>query len=74
MSGSKDFTIEQAVAWVAQEAGRHETKESIETRIAIEEKQKVLFANLGGRFPNSDMAHGKLIELLHVKLSNLEAA
>lgn len=74
MTDIKDFTNKQAVAWVAQEAAKHDTAKSIKDRIASEEAQKIMFGKLNEQLPVSSMAHDKLVELLKVKLATLATA
>lgn len=66
-----DFTKAQAKRWVAQEAAKHTTPESIRERIAAEKKQAEdpVMKKISANFPNSTQAHLDLIAVLEAKLS-----
>lgn len=76
MSELQDFTIAQAVEWVAQEAGKHETSEAISRHIAVVEARIAPLGgvgSVGSDFEVNRLAHHKLIELLTAKLASIEA-
>ncbi len=65
-----DFTPAQAKRWVAQEAAKHSTPDSIRQRIATEKQQAEdpIMRKLSASFPNSTKAHLDLIATLEARL------